>query len=293
MQNWFAAAHASLLLLLFLSISSAAQNNTLRQGPDPRSPALNIEKVNKRPASATEQSIKDYETLLRAEPTDAVLMNNLGAMYFLSDRIFEAQSMLRKAAQRDPESVQIQVNLAIALNRAYNPGLAIATLENVLKKSPADARARQVLCEFYTEVERFRDAITCYDVLESSGKLGSVSASSFGTILMEDGQVDRALRLLTWADSKFPDDPGIKNGLGVALFRKKEYSLAEASLRRAVELGPRIPQVRYNLAITQIATNKRGAVLEQYKYLKTADPDLAGKLFKILFRDKVISVKGQ
>ena len=292
MQGRFSAARVFLIVSVVLVATAVGQNNSLRQNVDLRSSALNIEKANKRPASVIERSIKDYEKLLRSTPSDAILLNNLGVLYYLSNRTFEAQSVLRKAAQAQPDSSPIQVNLAIALNKTYNPELAITILEKVLAKTPDQERAREVLCEFYSEQKRIPDAMKCYDMLERSGKIGAVAVSNYAAALLENDHLDHAFRLLTWADSKFPDNPAIKNGLGIAQFRKKKYSQAETSLLRAVELAPDTSQVRYNLAVTQMATNKRGDVLEQYKYLKTADPELASRLFKMLFRDKVVSVSG-
>ena len=254
---------------------------------------MNIEKVNKRPGSPVELAIKNYEKLLKSNPNDATILNNLGANYFLAGRVFEAQSILRKAVQRNPELTQVRVNLAIALNKTYNPGLAIETLQGVLKQEPQFVRAREILCEIYGQEEMKSEAISCYEVLEKSGNLNAMEAANYGTALIESKEVDRALAMLRQADSKFPEDPGIKNGLGVVLFLKKKYALAEAQLRRAVELEPDSTQLRYNLAMTQMVTNKRGAVLEQYKYLKTSDPELASKLYKLLFRDKIVSVKPQ
>lgn len=293
MQNFLRAARVSSLVLILFAAPATPQSTARHQNSNIRESAMNIEKVNKRPGSPVELAIKNYEKLLKSNPNDATILNNLGANYFLAGRVFEAQSILRKAVQRNPELTQVRVNLAIALNKTYNPGLAIETLQGVLKQEPQFVRAREILCEIYGQEEMKSEAISCYEVLEKSGNLNAMEAANYGTALIESKEVDRALAMLRQADSKFPEDPGIKNGLGVVLFLKKKYALAEAQLRRAVELEPDSTQLRYNLAMTQMVTNKRGAVLEQYKYLKTSDPELASKLYKLLFRDKIVSVKPQ
>lgn len=277
---------SSVLLLLLYPVYA---QGPLRQTPAGAG-ALNINKVNKRAAVSPEQAIKEYEALLRQNPKDPIVLNNLGAMYFLSDRIFEAQSVLRSAAKLAPDSSQIQVNLAIVLNRSLNPGVAIQTLETILDKQPDEFRAREILCELYQQEGRTAELISCFENLKRAGKLKAASAANYGTALIESGRVDQALKLLKWADTTFTENAGVKNALGVALFRKKKLSQAETSLGRALELRPDVPEVRYNLAVVQMANNKRGLVLEQYNYLKTADPELAGRLYKLLFRDKLISV---
>lgn len=293
MQNLLRAARASSLVLILFAAPVSSQSTARHQNPNVRETAINIAKVNKRPGSTVEIAIKNYEKLLKANPNDATILNNLGANYFLAGRTFEAQSLLRKAVQRGPELTQVRVNLAIVLNKTYNPGLAIETLKGVLKQEPGFVRAREILCEIYGQEKMNSEAISCFDGLEKTGKLSAVEAANYGTALIENKEVDRALSMLRRADAKFPDNPGIKNGLGVALFLNKKYTLAETQLRRAVELEPGATQLRYNLAMTQMVTNKRGAVLEQYKYLKTSDPELASKLYKLLFRDKIVSAKPQ
>jgi Flp pilus assembly protein TadD len=290
MLNLTNAARRLTSVIIILTSSAYSQNIANRQNTQIHNSAINIDKVNKRPLTSIEGSTKEYEKLVAASPSDAIALNNLGVMYFLGGRNYEAQSVLRRAVLLAPKTSQIRVNLAVALNKTYNPGLAIETLEAILKDDPTYHRARQVLCEYYAQQSRIKEAIPCYEFLKANGRLWAVSAANFGAILLESDQVDRALEVLRWADMQFPDDAGIKNGLGVALFRKNRFSLAEMSLQRAVELAPAAPQVRYNLAITQIAANKRGAVLEQYKYLKVSDPELAGKLYKLLYRDKIISI---
>jgi Flp pilus assembly protein TadD len=293
MQNFPVAARAFPLLLIFFVTPAVPQSTARLQSSNVSETALNIEKVNKRPVAPAGVLILEYEKLLKAKPNDPVLLNNLGANYFLAGRVFESQSLLRKAVQRAPNLTQIRVNLAVVLNKTYNPGLAIEMLEGVLKQEPRFLRAREILCEIYEQEKKLTETISCFEVLEKSGGLKATAAANYGTALIEMKEIGRALSFLEQADLKFPDDAGIKNGLGVALFLKKKYKVAETHLRRAVELAPAAAQVRYNLAMAQVMTNNRGAVLEQYKFLKTSDPELANKLFKILFRDKVISANPQ
>jgi Flp pilus assembly protein TadD len=293
MQNFPNAARAFPLLLIFFVTHAASQSPARLQSSSVSETAINIEKVNKRPSAPVAALIQDYEKLLKAKPNDPVLLNNLGANYFLAGRAFEAQSLLRKAVQQAPDLTQIRVNLAVVMNKTYNPGVAIELLEGVLKQEPQLTRAREVLCEIYEQEKKLTETVSCFEVLERSGGLRAVAAANYGAALIETKEIGRALSVLEQANLQFPDNAGIKNGLGVALFMKKKYKMAEGHLRRAVELEPDVAQVRYNLAMAQMMTNNRGAVLEQYKFLKTSDPELAGKLFKILFQDKVISAKPQ
>jgi len=50
-------------------------------------------------------------------------------------------------------------------------------------------------------------------------------------------------------------------------------------------------EFRYNLAIAALAQRNKTAALSQYAILKQGDPKLADQLYRLLFRDKVISVE--
>ena len=290
MHNSFAAPRLTLIVILLLTIDNFAQlssNNQLI--PEPRHTAVNIEKANERPLSEVEASIKEYEALLTESPDDAVILNNLGVMYYLAGRYYESQSMIRKAAFQEPTSFQIRTNWALALNKTHNPAYGISMLENVLREDPKQHRTRHALCEIYLQEDRKKEAYECFETMRSYGELGALSAANFSVIMLDRGEVDRAIELLSWADANFPPEVGVKNSLGIALYRKKKYADAERNLQQAVELEPKRAKVRYNLAIIQMATRNRGAVLEQYKFLKTSNPELAGELYKFIYRDKIVS----
>lgn len=290
MQILRTAARSFSLIVLAVA-AAAAQNNSHSSNPGARGPAMGIDKVNKRPAAiSVERAIKEYEALMVKSPSDPIILNNLGANYYIAGRYYEAQSLIRKAAERAPDSALISINLAIAYNKVYNPALAITTLEGVLKRHPEQKRARPILCDLYGQEKRNKEAAGCYETVGRTQKLDALAAANFGTVLLELGEVDSALRVLQPAEAEFPNDPGLKNGLGVALFRKKKYSQAEVYLARAVEMRPDALQLRFNLAVAQMMTQNRGSALEQYRYLKNADPELAGKLYKLIFGDKLVFV---
>ena len=285
------AARLILIVVAIAAATATGQTGTNLRGSELRATAVNIEKTNKRPVAQLEASIKEYERLVEGSPDDAVIMNNLGAMYFLAGRYYESQSIIRKALRRSPRSVPIRINLAIALNRTHNSALAIDTLESVLAEAPDQSRAREILCELYAKEDRIVDSMECFDVLFKSGEMAALGAANYATLLIDAGSTDRALEVLRWADSEFAENAGVKNSLGVALYKKKKFKAAETHLQRAVAMEPASAQLRFNLAMAQMAGNNRGAVFEQYKFLKTASPELARRLYQLLFRDKIVRVK--
>ena len=80
------------------------------------------------------------------------------------------------------------------------------------------------------------------------------------------------------------------NVLGFAYYQKKHYQQAVDAFKQGVELEPDSPNLRYNLAMALTATDDRIGALSQYKLVKEKDAQVADKLYRNLYRDKIIYV---
>ena len=165
----FAALRLSFLVLVFLTFQGYAQVNSSLLTPEQIPDTLSIGKVNERPISVVDSSIREYEALLNDSPEDAVILNNLGVMYYLAGRYFESQAMIRKAAFQATQSFQIRTNLALVQYKTHNPAFAISTLQFVLNEDPQQERTRRALCEIYVLENRKAEAFDCYAAMRGSG----------------------------------------------------------------------------------------------------------------------------
>ena len=73
-------------------------------------------------------------------------------------------------------------------------------------------------------------------------------------------------------------------------YKKKRFAEAVAALKNAVEIAPEIYEIRYNLAIAQLALKNKAGAVSQYNILKTGDPKLAEQLARVLYADKLVFV---
>lgn len=80
------------------------------------------------------------------------------------------------------------------------------------------------------------------------------------------------------------------NNLGVAYAKARKYKDAVAPLRQAVALDSAYAEARYNYGAVLALTSDRDAANEQHAALLKLDPALAGKLFRIIHRDKMVYV---
>lgn len=70
--------------------------------------------------------------------------------------------------------------------------------------------------------------------------------------------------------------------IGVGYLQLKKYEEALKPLERTIELKPDYAFAHYNLAIVYFVLKDRFSANEEYKILRTIDPDLAAKLYKII-----------
>lgn len=64
-----------------------------------------------------DESLAAYEKLLKASPSDAMLLNDAGLVLLKQDRIVEAESRLKSALQADPKCSECYNNLGLLATR--------------------------------------------------------------------------------------------------------------------------------------------------------------------------------
>jgi Flp pilus assembly protein TadD len=82
----------------------------------------------------------------------------------------------------------------------------------------------------------------------------------------------------------------IRINLGFALSAEKRFREAIAELQKAVELQPKDDEARYFLGELYLrAKDKKGAI-EQYAKIKFSNAQLAGRLYRSIYNDRILAV---
>jgi uncharacterized protein HemY len=92
------------------------------------------------------------------------------------------------------------------------------------------------------------------------------------------------------AAAKMQNNPDFFNALGMIRFHTKHFKAAAEAFKQAVQLAPEQNEVRFNLALAQLAAQNKPGALSQYRLLSESDPELAQKLYRIIYRDKILFV---
>ncbi len=262
-----------------------------RETVQPQISSRKLSKVNQRPTDQVPvERIEALYNLLGSSFDDPILLNNLGVHYSTLNRHKKAAEVIGKAVELAPESPAIRLNLVVAKTNLGELSSALEFLEQARSLDPTNPRIDPLLCDLLSGTLRHGDAVECFERRLKSSTLDFASASNYAHSLIFEGRSKEAARILRKASARYPNNKAIMNGLGMALYEMKKYSESAEVLQQLVETNPRQGEFRYNLTMAQLALNKRAAALQNYAILKRAQPELAKRLYKEIFRDRVVDV---
>jgi tetratricopeptide (TPR) repeat protein len=161
---------------------------------------------------------------------------------------------LRDEQRRASESPLANYNLGAALYEAGRYEEAVGFLTRAAALDEQFAAPRRMLGLAYFKLARFADAA-------------------------------EAFRRLTRLSPRLAEG---HNNLGVALASAGKYKEAAAALREAIALTPSYTEARFNLGSVLVGLNERAAAEEQHTALLRLDAALAGRLFRVIHRDKLV-----
>ncbi len=207
---------------------------------------------------------KDYREILRLQPDVAWRYVDLAIFLTLRDRLSEAIAVLRQGLTRMPDSFVLLTRLAHLemgagrYDEAYDMSRAALRIDPkhfdalVIAAGVEDVRGNWGGAEGF-----YRQAL---EIEPENKKVRMKYAYALGALGRgeEAAKIDEALK------AEFPDDPRLRQDLGVIYAGLGRWDLAEENVRKAVELQPS-PETWFNLASV---LEQSGKLAEAVLYLK-------------------------
>jgi Flp pilus assembly protein TadD len=260
------------------------------------------------------EAIPVLEKAVAAEPKNADANYYLGLAYDQSGKKTEAEAKYKAALELKPSLLEAAQNLAsIYLEDPPRPDDAIPLLRKALQAAPNDATLLQNIAYAYGLKKDVGKASKAYDLALQRDDSFKVHFA-YGTMLFENGQMDRAVTELTKAASSTEDIPtlaSISRMMGNAkafdqcvkildrVIAKKSDSAemfarrgtckhelkdepgAEGDFREAIKAEPKLPAAHYLLGQSLIAQGKKPEAKVELKKAFDLDPTSEiGKLAK-------------
>jgi Flp pilus assembly protein TadD len=221
---------------------------------------------------------------------DAIGLNNLAVRLSIENQNGEAIALLERAIEADATVAKFHRNLSIAFEQMKQFDKALASARTAAKLAPADPSILEQLCEMELITANTTAAIGCYEKLRSIVPLDALGQTYYGIALFKSGKEEESIKILEQAARSTPPIAEAMNVLGVVYYKRKQFDNAVSVLKNAVETSPDVLEMRYNLALAQLARGNKAAAISQYNIIKTGDRKLADQLYRVLQGDRVVSV---
>jgi len=191
--------------------------------------------------------------------------------YHLVDAGAAAVKLLEPLTRKDPENIELALGYSVALNSANRFAEASALLEKLHARYPENADILWSQYRLQTALKLYDRAFGSLQLLEKGAGDDPVLLGEQAVTLQHLARYAEAEALLFKLRDKEPDNPERHYNLGLALSlwsaRPDAKQVAEAELRRAIELRPNHAAAHY--ALGQLLLS-RGAPAEAVGQLRRA-----------------------
>lgn len=186
------------------------------------------------------QAVKAYELALSRGGGAGTLVKLYRAMSQTGDNK-GAEQKLKAWLQAHPDDLNVRLFAAEQYLAGNRNREAIALYEEILRKSPAQVVALNNLATLYQKEKDKRALATAEQALKLAPGQPGIQ-DTVGWILVEQGQLPRALELLRAAADKAPRSASIRYHYAVALARSGKRTEAKRELEAALGGGQNFPE---------------------------------------------------
>ncbi len=267
-----------------------------------------------------ENAAKAYQQFIQINPGPAWTgYNQLGSVYINMERYDLAITAFQEVTKSNPSDLKATYNLAYSYDMSGQYDQAVPLYRKLIELNPKDAKAYYgLLFRLYDKAGKYPEAIAvCQEIISQSPdnhndyyNLGIIHSKAndhaqaleaFQKALSLKPDFDPALYnigLVHFKQKKFadaiqafrkfaelkPDNPDAHYNIGVGYLQLKKYEQAIKPLQRALELKPDYALAHYNVALAYYVVGDRFSANEEYKTLRSLNPELAEKLKKIIHK---------
>jgi len=243
-------------------------------------------------------AIENYKAAIKADPSSALLAEELSDLYSQSGRMREGQTDAEQAIKQSPNDLaahrvlaRIYVRQIDAQRGRVNETMlrqAVQEYQKITELAPKDADAWVWLGRLQSASQNMDGAERAFRKALDIDPDNEDGLTGLATVLGIKGDGTGAADLLKRASEKNPSPDSLKR-LADAYEQMKEYGLAADTLRRALELNPQdAPDIERKMARYLISAERYDDALEAYQDLVNDDPSDADSYLRMsqLYRQK-------
>lgn len=237
-------------------------------------------------AGKPELAIAAYERACRLEPASVACLTNLGKLYFESNRLAEAKTMLSRALALDPKIAAVHDGLGRVAFAQAQYQEAVQHFETALTLAPAANRIHYALAMAYRQLHEPEKAAAHLSRMGTVGVKvadplieqvealvrGERIAILHGRLAFQAGHIAEAAAEFQKAVEAAPQSAIARVNLGAALVQLGRKDEAIAQLGEALRLQPDNATAHYNLALLMLQQQQRDEAVLHFRAALVADP---------------------
>ena len=193
-------------------------------------------------------AIGEYEKLAQLKPDDVETHLLLGQLYGLDHDSAKAEAQFKLAQGIDANSEEVALNMA----RLYSEQGDAKRAADVLNAIPVDDRSPRIefaLGASYEQLKKNKDAVAAYHRALDMDPDNVDTERALANALMNDGQLDEALKVLNAVVTAEPQDAQSQIRISEIQRRQGQYDQALKTLEKAKPLAPDLLELSYNEAL--------------------------------------------
>jgi len=221
------------------------------------------------------QAILKMEAVLRSEPQTAELHDELGSLYAQQRNWPAAQQQFAEASRRNPTLANAHLHLGLALQAQADP-TSLHELQRAAELDPTSPLIALELGKAYAADGQDALAVaTLQQLTDHPNPFEAPATLALALAQQRLGHLSEALALLRKAVALDPRNPDVLSNLGMALIQAQQARDAVPLLQRSLLLAPRAVVTHQDLAAAYVQLNQLDDAVAELRTALTIAPNIA------------------
>ena len=230
-----------------------------------------------------QEAIESNKRAILIKPDYAYAFASLGLCYGLLGKNQEAVEVLRQAIRINPNDGEAYHMLGLSYFGLGRHGEALEALTQATRINPNNAEAYNLLGLIYGQLHKYQEAIEAFKQVIKINPDNAEAHNQIGMLYSQLNRYQEAINAFKQAIRVNPDYADAHTNLGVSYMQTEKYQDAVKAFKQAIRNNPNSSQSHYGLGLTYLLLGDTGSALNEYKILKALDPELANKLFNLIY----------
>lgn len=218
-----------------------------------------------------EKVIALYDSILKNKPNDAAAKLNLGRAHLVKGDLASSRKYLQDAAQESPAADMPKMLLATVNILDKKASEAVSSLDEVIGRSPKDARARFLKFAALMEMKRYDDARPVLDDLVKDFPRSRDLRVQQGLLAVASKRFKEAESMFNRLATESYDAKAVA-GLAETYVAQQQYDRAMKILSDEVRKEPKADALRLMMAKTAMQAGKYEEAIAAYQQLAASRP---------------------